>query len=58
MQDAVTQPDALLIERILDDTFGLSGASGQGVFDEVARAYAEALCSSPVTPPKIDLMLA
>ena len=54
MWDAVMQPEALLVERVLDGTFGRADDGGQLAFDEVARAYAEAMSNIPVKPSEID----
>jgi hypothetical protein len=48
------QPEALLIERLLDGKFGLADESGQFAFDEVASAYAEATSNITVKLSEID----
>ena len=52
--DAVIQPDALLVERLLDGGLGRAGDSGRAVFEEVARAYAEAMSNVTIKPSQID----
>jgi hypothetical protein len=52
--DAVMQPEALLVERMLDGTFGRTGESGQLAFDDVARAYTEAMSNLTLKPSEID----
>jgi triacylglycerol esterase/lipase EstA (alpha/beta hydrolase family) len=55
--DAVTQPEALLIERVLDGKFSQSGEAGRAVFEEVARAYADAMLNITVKPSQIEAMV-
>lgn len=57
VRDAVMQPEALLVQRLLDGSFGRGDASGQAAFDEVARAYAESISGIPVNPAEIDSVL-
>jgi hypothetical protein len=55
--DAVTQPEALLIERVLDGQFSQSGEAGRAVFEEVARAYADAMLNITIKPSQIEAMV-
>ena len=48
------QPEALLVERVLDGTFGQPGDSGQSAFEEVARAYAETISNITIKPSQLD----
>lgn len=52
--DAVMQPEALLVERLIDGSLGKAGDAGQAVFAEVERAYAEAMSSITIKPSQID----
>ena len=55
--DAVNQPEALLIERLIDCSLGKPGDAGRAVFDEVAHAYADAMTNITVKPSQIDSMV-
>ena len=55
--DAVNQPEALLIERLIDGGLGQPGDAGCTVFDEVAHAYADAMRNITVKPSQIDSMV-
>ena len=55
--DAVTQPEALLVERLIDGSLGLPGDAGRAVFEDVARAYADAMLNVTVKPSQIDAMV-
>ena len=55
--DAIMQPEALLVGRVLDGTFGHPGDSGQSAFEEVARAYAETMSNITIKPTQIDSMV-
>ena len=48
------QPEALLVERVLDGTFGQPGDIGQSAFEEVARAYAETISNITIKPSQLD----
>ena len=54
--DAVIQPEALLVERLIDGTLGQRGDAGRLVFEEVARAYDEAMSHVSLTPVQLDSM--
>ena len=55
--DAVNQPEALLVERLIDGGLGRAGDAGRAVFDEVAHAYADAMRNVTVKPSQIDSMV-
>ena len=55
--DAVNQPEAMLIERLIDGGLGKPGDAGRAVFDELAHAYAEAMTNITVKPSQIDSMV-
>ena len=55
--DAVIQPEALLVERLIDGGLGRPGDAGRAVFEEVARAYADAMRNVTVKPSQIDSMV-
>ncbi len=52
--DAVMQPEAVLVERLLDDSFAKTGEAGQAAFDAVVDAYAEALRNIAIKPSELD----
>lgn len=53
------QGDALLVERLLDGSFGAAGLeTRKAALDEVARAYAEALSNVTVTPSEFAAVVA
>lgn len=52
--DNVMQPESLLIERLLDGKFGAAGAVGDAAFEEVARAYAQAMAEVTIKPSQLD----
>ncbi|MEP6739635.1 MAG: CHAT domain-containing protein, partial [Caldimonas sp.] len=51
---AVIQPEALLVERLIDGALGLPGDAGRAVFEEVSRAYGDAMTNVIVKPSQID----
>lgn len=55
--NAVMQPEALLVQRLLDRSFGKTGDAGVAVFDEVANSYREALSNITAKPRDLDSML-
>ena len=55
--DAVTQPEALLVERMIDRTLGRAGDAGRAVFEDLARAYAEAMLNVTIKPSQLDAMV-
>ena len=56
--DAVVQPDALLVEMLLDGSLGRADDLGRARFEEVARAYAEAMNHVTVKPSQIASIVA
>ena len=52
--DAVNQPEALLVERLIDGGLGRPGDAGRAVFEELAHAYADAMSNVTVKPSQID----
>lgn len=54
--DAITQPEALLVERLLDGSLGRAGDAGRAVLEDIARAYADAMLNVTVKPSQIDAM--
>lgn len=55
--DAITQPEALLVERLIDGSLGSAGDAGRAVFEDIARAYAEALRNITVKPSQIAALV-
>jgi triacylglycerol esterase/lipase EstA (alpha/beta hydrolase family) len=55
--DAVTQPEALLVERLIDGGLGRGGDAGRAVFEEVAHAYADAMLNVTIKPSQLDAMV-
>ena len=55
--DAISQPEALLVEHLIDGGFGRAGDAGRAVFEEIARAYADAMLNVTVKPSQIDTMV-
>jgi hypothetical protein len=56
--DAMREPEAMLVECLLDGVLMRSGAVGQLAFDEVARAYDETLSTLCLKPKQVDSVLA
>ncbi len=56
--DAMTQPEALLVERLLEGGLGRTGDAGRAVFEACALGYAEALRNVTVKPSQIDAIAA
>jgi hypothetical protein len=56
--DALLQPEALLVERLLDGKLGLPGDAGRRWLEELARAYAEALNNVNVRPSQLEAIVA
>lgn len=52
--DEVMQPEALLVERMLDTTLAAPGAAGAAVIAELAAAYDTSFRHVTVKPPQID----
>jgi hypothetical protein len=55
--DAVAQPEALLVEHLIDGSFARAGDAGRAVFEDVARAYAAAMLNVTVKPSQLDTMV-
>ncbi|MEO8134052.1 MAG: CHAT domain-containing protein [Betaproteobacteria bacterium] len=51
---AVMQPEALLMERLVDGALGKPGADGVAVLEEVALAYAQTLANLTIKPSQLD----
>ncbi|MBX3606653.1 MAG: CHAT domain-containing protein [Piscinibacter sp.] len=51
---AAMQPEALLVERLLDGSFGAAGEPGAGAFEAVAQAYAETLAGISFKPVELQ----
>jgi hypothetical protein len=51
---AVMQPEALLMERLIEGRLGESGEGGNTALEEVAIAYAEGFANVPITPAQLD----
>ncbi|MEO7151461.1 MAG: CHAT domain-containing protein, partial [Burkholderiaceae bacterium] len=56
--NAVMQPEALLVERLIDRSLGRTSDAGNIVFEEVAGSYREALSHITARPRDLDSMLA
>lgn len=54
MWNVMTQPQALLVEHLILGSLGRADDAGQLVFEEIARAYAEATNSTTLKPVEID----
>ncbi|MGH8515139.1 MAG: hypothetical protein ACREV8_14605, partial [Gammaproteobacteria bacterium] len=52
--DAVMQPEAVLVERLLDGSFAKIGKAGQAAFDAVLDAYTAALRNVTIKPSELD----
>ena len=55
--DAITQPEALLVERMIDGSLGRAGDAGRAVFEDLARAYCDAMLNVTIKPSQLDAML-
>lgn len=55
--DAIMQPEALLVERLLDGSLGQLGDAGKVALNEVLQAYREALSNLTATPTELDSMV-
>ncbi len=54
--DEIMQPEALLVERMLDGTLGTAGDAGAAVLAALGRAYELSLTNVVVKPAQIDSM--
>ena len=52
--DAVMQPEAVLVERLLDRSLAEPGDAGKAALNEVVQAYSEALSNLTATPTELD----
>jgi hypothetical protein len=52
--DAVMEPEALLIERLLDGSLALDGPEGDAAAQAVAQAYADTLSNLTIKPKDLD----
>jgi hypothetical protein len=53
------QADALLVERLIDGSFGAANAElRKAAFDEVAKAYTEGLSNLAITPSQFESIVA
>jgi hypothetical protein len=52
--DAIMQPEALLVECLLDGSLAQSGDAGQAALKHVIQAYSEALSNLTATPRELD----
>ena len=55
--DALMQPEALLVEKLLDGSFEAEGEKGRRAYDEVSRAYTDNLRNLPIKPNQLDSMV-
>jgi len=56
--DAVMQPEAVLVESLLDGSFGKGNDDGEAAFEGVVNAYLETLKNLPIKPSELDSVLA
>ena len=52
--DALMQPEAVFVQRLLDGSLAKDADAGQRAVDEVANAYAESLLHTIVKPSQLD----
>jgi hypothetical protein len=55
--DAVMQPEALLVEKLIDGSLGQAGDAGQAAVDATAEAFAQALANVVVKPSQLDSLV-
>lgn len=55
--DAVMQPEALLVEHLLDGTLAQDGATGEALLEDIAAAYEAVLGRVVITPSELDSVL-
>ncbi len=55
--NAVMQPEARLVQRLLDRSLGKPGEAGDAVLEELAEAYAQALSNITVKPRDMDSVI-
>jgi len=51
---AVTQPESLLVEHLIKGSLGRADDTGRVIFEEIAKAYADATKNITVKPSQID----
>jgi len=51
---AVTQPESLLVEHLIKGSLGRADDTGRVIFEEIAKAYADATKNVTVKPSQID----
>ena len=56
--DALLQPEALLVERLLDGKLGLPGDDGRMWLEDLTRSYADALNNVNVRPSQLEAIVA
>jgi hypothetical protein len=57
--DAAMQADGLLVERLLDGSFGAANAAlGKAAFDEVVQGYVDALSNLTIKPSELESIVA
>ncbi|MGM9490087.1 CHAT domain-containing protein [Ideonella sp. YS5] len=55
--DAMMQPEALLVERLVDGSLAGQGDAAHAALEELAAAYGQALANVTVKPSQLDSML-
>ena len=55
--NAVMQPEAMFVQRLLDGSIGAAGEAGEAAWQEVSRAYLQALSNITVKPREMDAVL-
>ena len=55
--DAMMQPEALLVERLIEGSLAEEGEAARAALEELAAAYTEALANVTVKPSQLDSML-
>jgi hypothetical protein len=53
----VLQPEALLVETLIDGSLGQAGDIGQAAIDAVTQTYEQALANVTVKPSQLDSMV-
>ena len=52
--NAVTQPESMLVEHLIKGSLGRADDTGRVIFQEIAKAYADATSNITVKPSQID----
>lgn len=55
--DLLIQPEALLVERLLDGSLGRAGEDGRRAYEDLAAAYLEALHGVTARPAQLEAMV-